>query len=233
LNCFDLLIKKREIIMKRFYWIFCILMPLILIPGSASAENEKSMYRIKPADQLNVYVHENADLTMTVAVLPDGTISFPLVGNLYVQGLTTAGLQNVLREKLQEYLVNPVVVVTISSQTAYKVYVLGEVGSPGALPYDEKMRLTDYLALAGGMTPEANLKECYIYSSGVDKPRRAINLKEIFEEDKVTLDILLQPEDTIVLKRRSGFFITEWVEVAQIFSILVASATLYVLATRD
>ena len=219
--------------MKKTYWIFCILMPLVVIAGSASAEDERSMYRIKPADQLNVYVHENADLTMPVTVLPDGTISFPLVGNLYVQGLTTAGLQNVLREKLREFLVNPVVVVTISSQTAYKVYVLGEVGSPGTFPYEEGKRLTDYLALAGGMTAEADLKECYIYSSGVEEPRRKINLKEIFEEDIISLDIELQPEDTIVLKRRSGFFVSEWVEVAQIFSILVASVTLYVLATRE
>ena len=77
------------------------------------------MYHIKSGDQLNIYVHDNNDLTMVAPVLPDGTISYPLVGNLYVQGLTTAGLQSALTEKLSQYLQSPVVVVSISSQTSY------------------------------------------------------------------------------------------------------------------
>lgn len=219
--------------MKNSYrWLYIVLSILIAIT-TATAEDEEALYRIKPADQLNVYVHENQDLTMTVAVLPDGTISFPLVGNLYVEGLTTAGLQNVLAEKLKEFLKKPVVVVTISSQTAYKVYMLGEVGKPGAYPFEENQRLTDYLALASGTTPEANLKQCHVYSSGSGEPRRVINLEEIFEKSNESLNIPLQPNDTVVIQRRSGFIVTEWVEIAQIFSIIVASATLYLVATKD
>ncbi len=193
---------------------------------------EQPQYRIQPGDQLSIYVHENQDLTMVAPVLPDGTISYPLVGNLYVEGLTTAGLQDILTEKLRSFLQSPVVVVSISSQASYKVYIMGEVRTPGALTYQEDLRLTDYIALAGGTGPEANLKKCYIFSKGSDTPHRTINLMEIIEDDKQELNITLNPDDTIVIGRRSGFIITQWVEIAQIFSIMVASATLYVIFNK-
>jgi len=205
---------------------------LLLIANLVQAQ-EEGMYRIKPADQLNIYVHQNADLTMTAPVLPDGTISYPLVGNLYVEGLTTAGLQEALAEKLKQFLQNPVVVVTIQSQTLYKVYVMGEVSSPGAYPYEEGKRLTDYLTLAGGTTPEANLKKCNIYARDSSSPRRVINLKEIFEESNLTFDIPLEPNDTVILERRSGFLVTNWGDVAQIFSIVLGIATLYLIIALE
>ncbi len=182
---------------------------------------------------MSIYVHGNSDLTLMVPVLPDGTISFPLVGNLYVQGLTTAVLQNALTEKLNQFLQNPVVVVSIQSVSAYKVYVMGEVRSAGALPYQEDLRLTDYLTLAGGMTNVADLKKCYIFSAGSDSAHTIINLREIIEDNRQELNITLKSDDTVIVGRRSGFSITQWIEVAQLFSVLVSSATLYLLILRE
>ena len=218
--------------MKFPIMMLCIALSLLISVGPAGAQEEVK-YRIKPGDQLNVYVHENPDLTMTAAVLSDGTISYPLVGSLYVEGLSTSGLQNVLTEKLKQYLQMPVVVVTISTLTVHKVYIMGEVGVPGQYPYEEGKRLTEYLALAGGIKTEANLKKCNIYEEDSDQARQVINLKEILEKNNQALNIALEPEDTVFLERRSGFVLGEWVEIAQIFSILVASATLYIFLTRE
>lgn len=217
--------------MKSLNGLFAAALCLLFIAGLAKSE-EEPVYRIKPGDQLSIYVHDNQDLTMIAPVLPDGTISYPLVGNLYVQGLTTAGLQNVLTEKLRDYLQSPVVVVSISSQTSYKVYIMGAVRNAGALPYEEDLRLTDYIALAGGNDSDANLKKCYIFSKGEKTPHRIINLEKIFEEDDQELNITLNPDDTVILGQRSGFSVTEWFQVAQIFSIMVASGTLYLIMTR-
>lgn len=218
--------------MKSFFWMPCIVLSLLITIAPAGAQ-EEARYRIRPGDQLNIYVHENADLTMTVAVLSDGTISYPLVGNLYIEGLTTSGLQNVLTEKLEQFLQKPVVVVSISTQTLNKVYVMGEVMSPGTYPYEVGKRLTDYLAMAGGPSAEANLKKCNIYSVEPDQPKKVIDLKKLFEESDQTLNVSLQPDDTVLIERRSGFVLTQWVEIAQIFGILVASATLYFVITRE
>ncbi|MBU0518417.1 polysaccharide export protein [bacterium] len=218
--------------MKSSTWMFSILLVLLCVLQPASAEEDPT-YRIKAGDLLDVYVHENPDLSLQVAVLPDGTISYPLVGNLYVQGLTTSGLQDILKTKFLDYLQTPVVVVSINSQASYKVYVMGEVSQPGALEYQEDLRLTDYIALAGGMTNNADLEECYIYSVAEDSTHRIVNLKEIFEENKQEMNITLKPDDTIVLDRKSGFFVGTWIEVAQILSILVSSATMYIIITRE
>ncbi|MFH1861281.1 MAG: polysaccharide biosynthesis/export family protein [bacterium] len=204
--------------------------PLFLITNTMAQDT--GLYRIKPGDQLNIYVHENLDLSLSPTVLPDGTISYPLVGNLYVQGLTTAGLQNILTDKLKQFIQNPVVVVTILSETLYKVFVMGEVGAPNAYPFEEGRRLTDYLAIAGGLTQEADLKECNIYTANSDTPKRVIDLREIFTENNMALDIVLQPNSTIVIERRSGFIVTEWAEIAHIVSIIVGAATLFYITSR-
>lgn len=218
--------------MKRFYAQIIAVLVVVICVGALWAQDTGEVYRIKPGDQLSVYVHENNDLTMTINVLPDGTISYPLVGSLYVQGLTTTGLQNILAEKLQLFLQKPVVVVTIASETLYKVFVMGEVKMPNAFPFQEGRRLTDYLAQAGGPGPEANLKKCTVFSEDPTIPRRVINLNDIFQDGDRTLDIKLQPYDTILLERRSGFIVTEWQEIAQVFAIITGVATIAILAQR-
>lgn len=206
---------------------------LVLLIGSQSGFAQGNvMYLIKPGDQLNIYVHENQDLTMTVMVLPDGTISYPLVGNLYVQGLTTSGLEAILAQKLGQFLQKPVVVISITSETLYRIYVMGEVRMPNAYPFEAKKRLTEYLAMAGGPTEEANLKKCNIYSDNLSKPRLVVNLKEIFDDADRQQDVELQANDTILLERRSGFIVSDWTEIAQIFSIIIGAATLYLVANN-
>lgn len=217
--------------MKSHLRMVCVIFSILVMTAPLAAQDQGT-YRIKPADMLNIYVHENSDLTMQVAVLPDGTISYPLVGNLYVQGLTTAGLQEVMTEKLKQFLQTPVVVVTISSQTAYKVYVIGEVNAPGAYPFEEGKRLTDYIAMAGGTTPYTNLKKCKVFSKGSEQVQTLINLKEIFEENDQALNILPQPDDTILIERKK-FVLDQWNEVAQVMAIIVGAATLYFIATKD
>ena len=218
--------------MKKSFCRIILLSAAFIIPYFAAAEDDE-MYRIRPGDQLSIYVHDNVDLTMVAPVLPDGTISYPLVGNLFVQGLTTSSLQSVLTEKLNQYLQTPVVVVSISSKTMYRVYVMGQVNTPGPVNWEVDLRLTDYITLAGGISEYANLKKCYIFSKNSDEPQHVIDLRDIIEENNQELNITLKPDDTVVLDKRSGFSITQWVEVAQIFSILVASVTIYLVLSRE
>jgi len=203
---------------------------MLLISSRAGCAQGDEMYQIKPGDQLSVYVHENQDLTLNVTVLSDGTISYPLVGNLFVQGLTTSGLEAILTQKLGQFLQKPVVVISITSETLYKIYVMGEVRMPNAYPFEGAKRLTEYLAVAGGPTEEANLKKCNIYSDDLTKPRLVVNLKEIFEDKDRRQDVELQANDTILLERRSGFIVADWSEIAQIFSVIFGAASIYLVA---
>jgi polysaccharide export outer membrane protein len=217
--------------MKLPYGILIATMAFLMIAGT-NCQAEEEMYRIKPGDQLNLYVHENNDLTMGVTVLPDGTISYPLVGNLYVQGLTVSGLQDILTQKLSAYLQKPVVVISLGAETVDRVYILGEVRSPNTYQYHEGDRLTDYLAQAGGPTDMANWKKCSVYTINPGGQKRTVNLRETFQSRDLTLNPVLKPNDTVFIERKSGFIINNWGEIGQIFGIMVGVATLYFISSR-
>jgi polysaccharide biosynthesis/export protein len=214
--------------MKQFVLTIISLMAVLMAVGGALAAPEEQ-YHLKPGDHLSIYVHENPDLTVSPTVLGDGTISYPLVGNLYVAGLTTSGLQDILIQKLSSFLQKPIVVVSISSETVDKVYLLGELRTPNAYPYQEGYRLTDYLAIAGGPAPTANWNKCSIYSVDPGTPKRTVNLKYTFQSRDLTQNPVLKPNDTVYLEKKSGFIVNNWSEIGQVMGIIVGSATLYFL----
>jgi polysaccharide export outer membrane protein len=221
--------------MKRIYGVsLAALLLLLSCVGALNAQSaQDQVYRLKPGDELGIYVHENNDLTMTVSVLPDGTISYPLVGSLYVQGLTTSGLQDILTQKLSSFLQKPVVVVTISSQTLYNIYVMGAVRAPHGYSYYSGKKVTDYLAEAGGPDETANLTRCYIYPVDSKVPRKVINLKKILDDVDRAENIELQPNELIYLEPRSGFAVINWQQIGQIFSMVTGIVTLWLISERN
>lgn len=84
-------------------------------------------------------------------VANDGTIAFPVLGDLHVSGLTKSEAENLIKEKLRDYLKEvPIVTVRMSN---YKISVLGEVASPGMFTIsNEKVNIFEALALAGDLT---------------------------------------------------------------------------------
>lgn len=80
----------------------------------------------------------------------EGTIDFPVLGNLHVSGLTKGELEELIREKLGVYLQNPIVTVRMAN---YKISVLGEVTRPGIFTVNyEKINVFEALSLAGDLT---------------------------------------------------------------------------------
>lgn len=78
-----------------------------------------------------------------------GTINFPVFGNIYVLGLTTEQVSEILRDKITEHVNNPVVSVRISN---FKITILGEVNSPGTFYInDERVTLLEAIGRAGDL----------------------------------------------------------------------------------
>jgi polysaccharide export outer membrane protein len=93
-------------------------------------------------------------------VATDSTISIPILGNLKVAGLTRADAEDLLQKKAEEYLKDPSVQVKLLN---YKLNVLGEVNSPGVLyNYEGSINIIDALAMSGGITKFANLKQIVV-----------------------------------------------------------------------
>jgi len=119
-------------------------------------------YTIGPQDVLKIEVWDNPDLSREVTVSLMNTISFPLIGEMKVEGYTAEQVQQVIRSRLADgYLISPQVTVTVKEYNSKKVYVLGEVNKPGYYPFSKVTTMVEIISMAGGLTPDAG-QEAYI-----------------------------------------------------------------------
>jgi polysaccharide export outer membrane protein len=123
--------------------------PAALGPGKGS-------YVIGPQDVLLVTVWDQPDLSGKFTVETDGSFTFPLIGRLAASGLTLRDLEAELRKRLADgYFKAPQVSVAVEQYRSQRIFVIGEVRSPGAYQLTGDMTLIEALARAGSTTTEA------------------------------------------------------------------------------
>ena len=91
-------------------------------------------YRINPGDQLAISVWGEERLQREVRVLPDGTFSFPLVGQIVAQGLLPSEIEILIKTGLRDQYRGevPQVTVSVTAASGLQFSVVGRVNSPGA-----------------------------------------------------------------------------------------------------
>jgi polysaccharide export outer membrane protein len=133
-------------------------------PDAPSIVALDTNYKIAPMDKLDVRVFRMNDLTGEYEVDLAGKISMPLIGEVRAVDLTTAQLDSELTRRLGEkYLENPDVSVGIKSSTTRVVTVDGAVNKSGAYPALGPMSLMQAVALAGGVSPDANARRVAVF----------------------------------------------------------------------
>ena len=125
--------------------------------GSASPAND---YRLGAADQLRITVFNEPGLTGLFVVGSQGTIAYPLVGDIRAAGLTVAEFTEALRTALGQYVRSPSVSVEVANYRPF--FILGEVTRPGTYPYAVDLTVLNAVATAGGFTYRANQRRVYI-----------------------------------------------------------------------
>jgi len=118
-----------------------------------------STYRINPGDQLEIYVWGEERLQQSLRVLPDGTIAFPLVGQLKVAGFLPQQVEEMVSTGLRSQYRGevPSVTVSVTSTDGMQFSVLGKVRSPGSFTVGRYVTVLEALSLAGGPAEFANL----------------------------------------------------------------------------
>lgn len=148
---------------------------LLIVSLMALVSVGQDRYRLQPGDLLTLTVLGEKDLSGDVLVDPDGFIRLPLVGSLLVAGLTLDDVQKKLTAELSKYLRQPRLSVALKSMgpLSRRVYILGEVKTPGAflLPLGSQPTLLDVIGLAGGLTDRADIGRIrLIRSNGQSQP---------------------------------------------------------------
>ena len=110
-------------------------------------------FTFREDDEISVHITQIPDYLTKQRVADDGTIVFPLIGKVMVQGLTVQQLQSVIASKLEDggMVRHPQVVVVADSLPSNIVTVSGQVARPGNFPAFGKLTLMDYLSAAGGI----------------------------------------------------------------------------------
>jgi polysaccharide biosynthesis/export protein len=138
---------------RKAVWGACILLALACQLSAQSATD----YVIGPQDVLTIQVFDQADLGGKYTVETDGTFSFPLVGRVHAGGMTLRGFETELKKKLSDgYFKNPQVTVGVETYRSQRVFVMGEVRSPGPVSLTGGMTLIEALARAGSTMPTAS-----------------------------------------------------------------------------
>ena len=157
---------------------------------------------INPGDKLSIQVYQEPDLTGSFTVDASGEINYPLLGQLYAQGLSLDELKFFLTEKLgAEYLVNPQVKVEYQESPNKSVSVLGEVVKPGNYIYTPNMSLIKIVSQVGGFAPGALTEDIKIVRSEADgkKITLTVNMDKIIKE--AGSDFTLEPGDIVYVEK--------------------------------
>ena len=138
---------------------------LILSPGVRSGAQVNN-YIVGPQDVLAIALYDQQDLSGKYTVEADGTFTFPMIGRVKAGGLTLRDVEEALRTKLSNgFFKNPQVSVAVEQYRSQRVFVMGEVRSPGPYPLVGDMTLIEALARAGSTTEHA-AGEALIVRSG-------------------------------------------------------------------
>lgn len=157
-------------------------------------------YRLNPGDKLEITVWEEEKLKQEVVVLPDGTISFPLVGHIAAAGKTTEDLVLLLRERLRQFIPDSEVNVRLLAAEGNMVYVTGEVAHPGAFVMTRPTDIMQALSMAGGLTEFAKKNSILVLRREVDGRTRSFPFEygDVEDGENIESNILLQSGDTVV-----------------------------------
>ena len=113
-------------------------------------------YVIGPEDALDISVWKDETLKSAALVRPDGGISFPLAGDFIVAGKTASQVRDELVKRLEKFIPEPVVTVSVVRVASYRIYVIGRVNKPGDFQAGRNIDVLQALSIAGGMTPFAS-----------------------------------------------------------------------------
>jgi polysaccharide export outer membrane protein len=158
-------------------------------------------YVIGPEDVLYIHVWKEETLSRSVPVRIDGKISLPLVDDVQAAGYTPLQLKETLTGKLKGFIDAPVVSVIVTEANSFKIYVYGEVKSPGVHRLRTETSLLRFITMVGGFTEWANQKEILIIRTVEGREKRiTVNYKKILKGEDPNSNILLKSGDIIVVR---------------------------------
>jgi polysaccharide export outer membrane protein len=191
-------------------WLYALLWSVLQTAPAAGAPQAASAslaeagetgveYRINPGDTLQVVVWREPELTRDLGVRIDGRITMPLIGDVDAGGRAPQDLSRELTSRLSRFIEAPVVSVAVSQTNSLRVFVIGQVRTPGGFPLTSRITVLQALALAGGFVEFAKTDKILVIREGSRASAIQVNYKKLESGDDLTQNIALKPGDTVVV----------------------------------
>jgi polysaccharide export outer membrane protein len=131
-------------------------------PTAGQAATDSAEYVFGPEDVLSVTVLKHPEFSDTYLVPASGIVQISAVGDVMVAGMTRSDLRKHIIQKLRDRLRNPEVVVSLKVARMQRIYVLGDVKSPGVFDLKEGWSVAESLSAAGGLANEVQMRDCKV-----------------------------------------------------------------------
>jgi polysaccharide export outer membrane protein len=119
-------------------------------------------YKLNPGDIIQISVWKEPDLQKEVLIRPDGKFSFPLTGDILAEGFSVEEVREMVKQRLERYIPDTVVSITVLQTNGNRVYVIGQVNRPGEITANPSVDIVQALAIAGGMNAFAQKNDITI-----------------------------------------------------------------------
>ena len=186
-----------------FKWMVAALLALLAMQSCAED------VLLGAGDMLKISVYANPDLTLETKVSETGNITFPLIGEVMLDGLTTSAAEKKIAEMLRTggFVKNAQVNIVVTTIQSNQISVLGQVQRPGRYPIDGKRSITDMLAVAGGIGPDGGETITIVRTRDGKSARRVIDLIDMVRQANLAENYDLQSGDLVYVERYPRFYI--------------------------
>ena len=182
-------------------------------------KNFFATYRLGPEDVISVEVfNQDRYSRKGIIIPPNGRVSLALIpGGVFVNGKTTTEVEEIIKKKYDEFIINPEVTVSLDKAMSYRYSVMGDVLQPGVRLMSRRMTVTEAIAEAGGVLSTGDRSKVYVLrrqSTGFVAPI-TVNVSAIYK-GKVPDNTYLVPGDQIVVPGNKMKKVREWLSFTSV-----------------
>lgn len=157
-------------------------------------------YILQSGDLVEIKVFMEPNMDRVLRISSNGTVTYPLIGNVRIGGFCVSDAEEQLAEKLKYYIKNPQVSMLIKEYSNKMVYVLGQVKKPSELsiPPEKTMTVLEAITSVGGFTDIANTSKIKVLRMENGKQKSIdVDVNAITKQGKKSLDVELMPGDVV------------------------------------
>ena len=157
-------------------------------------------YVLQPGDLVDIRVYMEDNMNRVLRISGNGTVTFPLVGNIKIAGLSLEQAEQNLADRLTTYIRQPQVSMLVKEYGNKTVYVLGQVSKPGSIqiPPEKQLTVLEAITSVGGFTDIANTSKVRVLRMEDGKQKSMdVDVSQITKQGNKSLDIALQPGDVV------------------------------------